>query len=244
MQVENLELIAQALSKDRLSAFYSKNKNSTLADRCSVYLWNNALSESLYNPLHFFEVTLRNALNREIRGYLNTENWFNNKELLRASEIKMVEDVLSRKMKKFASFNLMEVITRLPFGFWVNLFHHHYEGKLWPKLLKPVFPYIPRKMRVRQTIYKKFNKIRKLRNKVFHHEPIWHFSDLLQLHNEMLETIHWMSPSVNNLTNHITQFPKIYTNGYQPYWEILKIHLPTVNQYVDKAIHGYEKCNV
>jgi hypothetical protein len=219
MQMENWEFIARALSQDLLSAYFSESKNSTLDDRLAIYLWNNTLSESLYHPLHFFEVTLRNALNREIHAHTKKINWLEDKLFLRDVENNIIEDVLKNKIRKINPYNLTGIISKLPFGFWVNLFHNHYEGKLWPSLLKSVFPNIPRKKRVRQIVYKKFNGIRELRNRVFHHEPIWQLPNLLQLHDGILEAIGWMSPPVGNLTAYITQFPRIYTEGYRHYWE-------------------------
>lgn len=214
--MENLERMVKALSNEGegLSAYYSKDKNSPLIERFAIYSWDKSLSGSFYNILHFFEVVLRTALDREIQTYIKQARWFDSKQLLRPLERKMVEEVIEGLKKKNHSRDSVQIISKLHFGFWVNLFHRDYETNLWPKLLKQVFPDMPRKMRVRQNIYKKLNRIRELRNRVYHYQPIWHYPDLLQRHDEILEAIHWISPSVKVFASDISQFPEIYQYGY------------------------------
>ncbi len=45
----------------------------------------------------------------------------------------------------------------------------------------------------------KFNGIRKLRNRIFHHEPIsWNFNVLINYRNEIVEGIDWLDKDLVN----------------------------------------------
>ena len=63
--------------------------------------------------------------------------------------------------------------------------------------------------------------IHRLRNRVFHHEPIWHLQDLELRHREILETIGWISPAVLAITRMLDRFSSVYTMGPQRYTEEL-----------------------
>ena len=61
------------------------------------------------------------------------------------------------------------------------------------------------------------DRIRRLRNRVFHHEPIWHLPDLPKQHELILETIGWISPAMLAATRLLDRFDSVYTRGAQPY---------------------------
>ena len=88
---------------------------------------------------------------------------------------------------------------------------------LWPKLLEPVFPHCPRSQRTRRNVYVRLDEIRRLRNRVFHHEPIWHLPDLEERHQEILETIGWISPAMLEMTRLLDRFDSVYTTGADHY---------------------------
>ncbi|MEZ8733822.1 Abi family protein [Vibrio sp. 10N.239.312.D08] len=76
-----------------------------------------------------------------------------------------------------------DVISRLMFGFWCGLLSSDFEdvtnkSLLWPNLLSDVFPNTPHKPK-RTRVEKSLNKIKDLRNRLSHHEPIWKFYHLL-----------------------------------------------------------------
>ncbi len=74
------------------------------------------------------------------------------------------------------------IVAELPFGFWVGLFNREYEvgpdrpvGQvtLWPSLARDVVPYGPRGLRVRSVLSEQLGRFRTLRNRAYHHEPVW-----------------------------------------------------------------------
>ena len=112
-----------------------------------------------------------------------------------------------------------DVIGRLTFGYWVGMLGKDYEDvthktRLWPNLLPHVFPNTPHKPR-RLKLEKSFRRVKELRNRFSHHEPVWKFYKekpsgepdytqpvyglntslelLSKAYEEMLMLIRWMS---------------------------------------------------
>jgi hypothetical protein len=80
-----------------------------------------------------------------------------------------------------------------------------YEKTLWVPHLSKAFPQIAKPDRVQ--IFDRFEAIRKLRNRIAHHEPIFN-RNLKQDYDELLDTIGWFCPVTQrwvDATNSFTQ---------------------------------------
>lgn len=84
--------------------------------------------------------------------------------------------MLTRQHK---ALNPGRIIAELNFRFWTSMLDKRYEQVLRPQLIKTAFPYMQRKIRTRKVLSQQFHKIRQLRNRIFHHKPIWHWQDLV-----------------------------------------------------------------
>ena len=71
---------------------------------------------------------------------------------------------------------------------------------------------MPSKIRTRRTLSKRFNRIRLLRNRIFHYEPIWHWKDLKNQYEELLEALDWIEPKAAMLLKENCRFLSIYQN--------------------------------
>jgi hypothetical protein len=77
-------------------------------------------------------------------------------------------------------------------------------------LLQQLFPNIPRKYRTRRYLSKQLHRIRHLRNRVFHHEPIWHWHDLSVQHDDLYILLKWLSPHAHAYALIHDKFKEIY----------------------------------
>jgi hypothetical protein len=67
--------------------------------------------------------------------------------------------------------------------------------------LRLAFPNCPKEIRKRKTMSSKFNGIRKLRNRIFHHEAIaWNLNVLQTYKTEIIEGINWLDKDLINWT--------------------------------------------
>lgn len=74
------------------------------------------------------------------------------------------------------------------------------------------FPFLPAKDRTRVHVFHRLEKIRDLRNRVSHHEPIWD-RDLLKAHNEVLDTLSWMNLGLANALGRVSPLENTVLQG-------------------------------
>lgn len=208
----DVSLIEKVLSQARLRGYQTSKAKKLHINSMAVYRWNILLSESLYPLLHAIEVSLRNSIYIAISSKFQDPDW-----LLKPA--KFLDIIEADKIKKH--FRVLEqsgklgtdhLIAGLNFGFWCSLLDRRYEHKqlLWPTLLRSVFPYL--KNRKIHLIRTRFNRIRTLRNRIYHYEPIWHWRDLMQQHDDIIEAIGWIEPEVHKLLE-VDRFNQIYQKG-------------------------------
>ncbi len=105
----------------------------------------------------------------------------------------------------------------LTLGFWTGLFRKEY-APLWHSHIKGVFPCLVARDRTPQFVFRRLTKIRLFRNRVFHHEPIWHWPNLLQQYQEIKETIEWLSPELKEPLSRLDRFKQVYEEGFNAYF--------------------------
>jgi hypothetical protein len=197
--------IEDFLSPERLAGY-----RLTSADAPGLilkrYLWNVELSAAFYGPLHLFEIGLRNAVDRSFRLAYG-DDWLTRPGVLAPKEVGLVSNALDELAKWGMPQARGKIIAELMLGFWARLFAKHYEvgswsrGHVyfWPSRSEEIFPHAPKNMRTRKAMSARIEAIKKFRNRVFHHEPIWQRNDLVRIHNEICETARWITPDADSL---------------------------------------------
>ena len=158
------------------------------------YMCNIMLSESLYPCLSIFEVALRNALVKELIKNCGHEQWydiFNNNIALQSLK-KRIYDAMNAITTRKEIITPSKITAELTFGFWVSLLNSEYETFLWHDLRR-AFPNMPKSLRQRKNISSPLNRFRRLRNRIYHNEPIcWNLSRVEDLHTELLKVAGWI----------------------------------------------------
>lgn len=179
MQQETyFDQLSQATSPRRLEPYRHSNTFGDVTKIYGAYAWNIVLSESLYPAFHGIEIALRNSIRGAASQKFGDRYWF--KTRLKPNEQRILTEVTNRLNSQKKPLQAGDFVAAFMFGFWVSLFNRRYEQVLGPRLLSPVFPSIPRRQRTRKDLFKRLDKIRILRNRVSHHEPIWHWKDLTE----------------------------------------------------------------
>jgi hypothetical protein len=203
--------IEAAFSVARLATYRGDGVDTQVA--LGRYAWNVELSEALYPCLHALEIVLRNALDRAICEQRKDSEWLLSADWLGDLELRSITNAQMNLMSRGMLPTHGSLMAELRFGFWTALFDRRYEQMLWPTLLAEVFPGIPRRIRTRHTISVRLTNVRRLRNRVFHHEPIWYWDSLRGDHSEIEETIGWLSPLAHELVLSIDRFQNIFDRG-------------------------------
>lgn len=219
--------LSHAISDERFAPYRQRNDRGSIQDGYGRYFWNIALSESMYPGLHGLEITLRNSIHDAIESHWGKEYWF--EAVLTPQELRIFQETGGRLNRQMKPAEVSQLIANSHFGFWVSLFNSRYEGILWPGLLKTVFPGMPNRLRTRRNLSYRLNGIRKLRNRVFHYEPIWKYPNLPQLHLEIWETIGWINPDMLEVVKLFDRFPEVYQLGATYYGERISGHFSLQN---------------
>ena len=202
------------LSLERFEA-YRQTSQETESMLLARYLWNIALCEACYPLLSLFEVALRNAIDHTLLPVYG-EVWLSeNSSILKSLE---KNEILKHKNKLGVekASNRNQLIGFLTLGFWTGLFRKEY-APLWHAQLKAIFPHMLAKQRTPQHIQFRLSQVRYFRNRVFHHEPIWHWPNLLEKHEEIIEALNWLSPLLNEPLKRLDRFIDIYEKGTEKY---------------------------
>ena len=209
-QQYSLDQIRKAISSERIASYLSRfNQNESAA--YGAYAWNIALCESFYPALQGIEITLRNSVNEAAVAEFGTGQWF----LIdvEPSEKKIANDTTSILQGKKKALTPSNYVSEFTFGFWVSLFSGRYHHGAWPSVLASPFAHAPKKQRSPKLLRTRLEKIRRLRNRVFHHEPAWYWVDLETQHSHIIETIGWISPAMRRFVEMLDRFPDVYAQG-------------------------------
>ena len=176
---------------ERYFLLYPNDENRAIKH----YECNLMLAESLYVSLSVLEVTLRNALSRELETMTGREDWyaiFPTTAGLRSLN-RYITEASQHIVPRNEQITPSKIIAELTLGFWVSLLNSEYERTLWQALRK-AFPYMPKKERQRKNVSTPLNTFRRFRNRVFHNESIcWNLARVEEIHDEMLKVIGWMN---------------------------------------------------
>ncbi len=168
--IENINNFVNTLSTERFDR-YLQLANGNNQQALDIYTANVLLSESLYIPLQALEITLRNSIHTCLRPVFG-EFWFDSVDVIKGlyqhEQIGEAKAKLLRSKKDIVS---SRVVAELPFGFWTTMFSREYDD-LWQKDLHNITVLEKRKGITRKTYSGSLDIIRRLRNRVAHHECI------------------------------------------------------------------------
>jgi Protein of unknown function (DUF2934) len=205
--LDYLNAIRTALSQTRLSTYETEAGSTASGDPQAValYAWNAQMSAAFLVPLHICEVMIRNAVSEALeRVHGPRWPWQAGFQASLPSVPAQVGYSPRDDLQKVATEQPTtgKVIPELKFVFWEQMFTKRHDLRLWDAHLKSVFPEHLPPMTVRdlrKRIYGDLEAIRKLRNRIAHHEPIFkrnlaedfnRIVDLVRLRSPLMES--WM----------------------------------------------------
>ena len=185
--------IEKNLSINRLSTYRNAILNFLGQDSVEfaieLYEWNAKLSASFILPLHIYEVTLRNAISEAIEmrygadwpinpAFLNSISWNQKKDLAAAAS-------------NYTTVG--KVLPELKLVWFENMLKNNYNQRIWVPYIKTVFPHSagPDEDTIRDALKNDCFFIRKLRNRIAHHEPIFNQPNLTNLLPAIIKAIDW-----------------------------------------------------
>lgn len=165
-----------AISPARVSSYLSAQRTSPpcLDKALALYRWNVELSGAVLWHLSSCEIVIRNAVADALEARYGAQwPWATGfRYTLNATAQRFLDEA---KRKAGAGQNSGKVIAELNFGFWEKMFKAAFDADIWNRELHRVFPNLsePLVQVARADIFQNLQKIRKLRNRVAHHEPLF-----------------------------------------------------------------------
>ena len=200
------QAIERSLSRDRLGK-YLASTGEDLDLAIGLYERNTRLSEAFYTPLQTLEICLRNHLDGHLTKVYGHDWMTNGSPPLNEWAQKKVrwaqEDLETEKIPSIHN----AVLAELNFGFWTSLLAKQYDATLWRSACHRAFRSNGKGL-ARQIVHGRFNAIRRFRNRVAHHEPIFH-ADLEKTHEEILEACSWICIHTGEWARHHSRFSEI-----------------------------------
>lgn len=199
----------KVFSNQRTQKYFDRHADESKAIR--HYEWNIRLSESIYPLLSNFEVALRNSLDRELTTMFGTTDWY-----LRLAAVPGLSDLnqeitIAKRhiVKRGETIHAAKLVAELTLGFWVRLLNVEYELILW-RDLRRAFPFMPKSERKRHNVSAPLNRIRNLRNRIYHNEPIaWNLTTLKKLHDEIYKVLGWLNRDLPVFAKDLDRFDAV-----------------------------------
>ncbi|GAB1417102.1 hypothetical protein MASR2M117_25080 [Paludibacter sp.] len=196
----NNTIIEKIISNERLQPYLTRHKNNQ-EKAIQHYKSNIFISEAFYPLLSILEIGLRNSIDYQLMIRFKDKHWFENHEFIKIAskfQIDRVSEARVNILSEKKEITSGRIISELSFGFWTSLFDTKFEMTLW-KTLRLAFPNCPKEIRKRRTMSSKFNALRKLRNRIFHHEAVtWNLNVLQEYEKEILEALNWLNKDLVN----------------------------------------------
>lgn len=176
---ETIQAIRVALSAARM-ATYETAAGVTADDDpagLELYAWNAQVSAALLVPLNLCEVVVRNAVSDALEAVYGAA-WPRSSVF----ELSLPDPGIGYSPRKDLQIvrryqtSTGKIIPELKFVFWQKMFTSRHDMRVWNSHLMRVLPNLDHSKPVsqlRHEIYDSLEEIRKLRNRIAHHEPIF-----------------------------------------------------------------------
>jgi hypothetical protein len=173
-----------------------------------LYTLNTQLSETLYTPLQALEIALRNRIHTVLEAAVH-DRWFEKEGFLaienQRRQLEKAHDELANEGKEPTPGRIVAALT---FSFWTSMLSPKYET-LWQTTLNRIARREDGKGLRRKDLSKPLARIRTLRNRVAHHEPIIHWS-LPEHYRNVVQLTRWLSPAAADWCERHSRFPKVH----------------------------------
>jgi len=192
-QITDLEAV---LSPPRFGTYL----RTTAGDRhkaMELYCWNTDVSAAFFVMLQYCELSIRNGAVEAVERVFGA-NWHLNRGFVYTLPVPKrgyrPRDDLTSCAAKLPTAG--KVVAELKFAFWKHLFVQGQQARIWDPQLAAAFPGYDRSLTVAQaraSLFDDIDEVRKFRNRIAHHEPI--FSRNLALdHKRIRRIIEWRRP--------------------------------------------------
>lgn len=188
--------IIATLSPARFSTYLTA-MNHDPDGALQLYLWNAKIGETFHMPIQATEIALRNRINHTLVAKFGSDWWSEPKflALLDRERLSDIDTVKRRIINRKLSLVTDQIVAGLSFGFWTGMLQPKFNPQIWSSHLRATFPHLPTS-ESRDSLAKRAGKAAFLRNRIWHHEPVFK-SDLSLAFSEIMSLVQWLCPETH-----------------------------------------------
>lgn len=189
-----------------MQIYVSPDRLSSYAD-LDEYILNLKYSKHCYIPLSILEVALRNSIDY-ILNIKICDDWINDDSFLQQDSKRFRDDAKNKIIARHEHPTKSKIIAELNLGFWTTLFKEPYKKYWRTKDLKSLLPNMPKADKViinRHQIFTELNLIRKMRNRLFHHEKIINKAEFENIDLRILTFLSYFSDELKSFAETTNQ---------------------------------------
>lgn len=200
------------LSRERF-ARYLLQASGNEAEAVALYCWNMRVAQSLYSYLQCWEIALRNRLNGFLCWKYNPTWPYDETRCLRnltGDDERRLDETKQRQQRdrQINQAPTSAIVADLSAGFWVSMLFKCYDVPYtWRYNVVQVFPNDQNLDRV--MAWQKCDAILRLRNRVAHHEPVFHLP-LLDLYEDLRHLVGAMCPATRQFAEASCDFRAVW----------------------------------
>ncbi len=174
-----VDAVRVALSAARMGTFEAAAGVRSDDDPAALvlYAWNAEVSGAFLAPLHVCEVVIRNAVADALEIIYGPRwPWSATFERSLPDPMQGYSPRRDLQSARRTAPTTGKVIPELKFVFWQKMFTGRYDNRIWDQHLRRVMPNLDQASPVaalRHAIYGDLERVRLLRNRIAHHEPIF-----------------------------------------------------------------------
>lgn len=179
-----------------LAKIHDSSSPLTNLDKVLFYAKIQDIYSCFYVVIQTLEITLRNRIYNALENHYGTKSCFNSlmqEHFCTTTTKNIINTALKKtqmdfKCKQCQQYTSQDVLARITFGLWPELLQPSYRKELfWQKYGSTVFP---NKDRAKLSqIHNDLMKIGKLRNRLYHYEPLWKTTKEFSDSNQLMETL-------------------------------------------------------
>tara|TARA_R100000687_G_scaffold81338_2_gene78194 strand:+ start:718 stop:1371 length:654 start_codon:yes stop_codon:yes gene_type:complete len=209
---DEVQHLPSVLSSPRF-ATYLIEKNSDKEQALALYQWNLELSSAFIIPLQICEVGVRNSIVTAIENAYG-QNW----PWAKSFEIALRNPPRSysprrdlTNLRKLATTG--KIVAELRFIFWEKMLTKGHDGAIWNNHLRTAFPHADQLKTIQELRTEgneELRKIRELRNRIAHHEPIFR-RNIQDEYDRIKKVINWSNPTAALWVDKIEKVTRLIT---------------------------------
>jgi hypothetical protein len=181
-----------------------------------LYSWNAAVASAFWGPLGIVEVAVRNAIHWRLADRAGIDKWWLDEKIwgqLLDKQRQEVQVAIDTARRRNADPSADDIVAASNFGLWVGLLSegkprdpiYSYETVFWQPRLRGAFPHY---RGGRRQLHGELDRIRKFRNRVAHHEPIFR-SNLETMISEIINVAGYVSADAAEFISKGQQVTKV-----------------------------------